>query len=129
MDSQTPPGRTPPGHLPIDVATISATVEATLGGYETLPRHEDLEATRLRLYGHLMLLIPEITTLAQARPREDVDRNLAFAAIGEAVRVLRAGPGTGLVSAMKHAQRLARGCRALLHHHERLTVVGSTPEG
>lgn len=102
---------------------IAETVEAVLGERRAAyPRHEETEELVLTLRGHLMRLIPEVEALACAQPKDDLCRILALAAIAEARRKLRGDTGTGLASAVRHAEQLARACRALLLHHKRLTA-------
>ncbi|MGW7007088.1 DUF6415 family natural product biosynthesis protein [Streptomyces sp. NPDC054933] len=101
---------------------IAETVETVLGERGAYPRYEEIEELVLCLRGHIMLLIPEVETLACAQPKDDLVRSLALAGIAEARRKLRGDTGTGLASAVIHAEQLARACRALLLHHERLTA-------
>ncbi|GAA1883128.1 DUF6415 family natural product biosynthesis protein [Streptantibioticus ferralitis] len=106
----------------MDVQTIAETVDAVLGERAVYPRYEEIEDLVLCLRGHIMLLIPEVETLACAQPKDDLVRALALAGIGEARRKLRGDAGTGLASAVVHAEQLACACRALLLHHKRLTA-------
>ena len=94
------------------------TVDALLEEDAPLPRHTEVEDMTLLLRGHIQLLIPEIEDRAAALPQGDTVRCLAMAGIGEARRKLLydKGPGPGLVSAVAHAQRMARCCRALIFH-------------
>ncbi|WP_269853638.1 DUF6415 family natural product biosynthesis protein [Streptomyces sp. RPT161] len=98
------------------------TVNTVLGDRAAYPRYEEVEELVLCLRGHIMLLIPEVETLACAQPKDDLCRALALAGIAEARRKLRGDTGTGLASAVLHAQQLARACQALLLHHKRLTA-------
>ncbi|MCM2577968.1 DUF6415 family natural product biosynthesis protein [Streptomyces meridianus] len=130
MNLESPPDRVPgtpertepdAAALPVDLAVIRETIDAVLGENATLPRYEQVEEYVLLLRGHVMLLVPEVEDRARLRPADDPSRCRALAGVGEAQRQLNGATGPGLVSAVQHAQRLARCCQALLCHYARLT--------
>lgn len=93
---------------PVDVATITVTIDWALSLGAVLPRPEIAEDLVTELAGYLQLLLAAAPRVGQAR---------AATAAGQAV----AGPGPGLKSATDQARLLAIDCRWLLRH--------LTPEG
>ncbi|MFF0061091.1 DUF6415 family natural product biosynthesis protein [Streptomyces sp. NPDC005279] len=104
----------------MDVDTMRTAARQLLAEDAELPAYDDLEPLTLQLRGHVMLLIPEVETLAFGRPRDDVPRTCALACIGEARIRLDHDPRPGLPRAVAHAQRLSRSVNALLDHVENL---------
>lgn len=90
-----------------------------------LPRYDELSNTSVVLCGHLVVLIPEVENLARALPDGHVTRTCALTATGHARARLDAGPGPGLVSAVRHAKGLARALRALCDQFEALSPAGT----
>lgn len=105
---------------PLDVDTMRAATRQLLAADAALPAYEELETLMLQLRGHIMLLIPEVETLAFERPKDDVPRACALACIGESRIRLDHTPGGTLPAAIAHGQRLARSVNALLDHLEGL---------
>ncbi|MFD7919125.1 DUF6415 family natural product biosynthesis protein [Streptomyces sp. NPDC059740] len=146
MDHQTPAEPTPPpvggvgegaraGDAPgtatrtADAGTLPAGAAVVLAEGQPLPRHEDLaEATRL-VCSRLRLLLPETERLAAALPPEDPVRRRVLRCVTEAAARLAADPGPGLVSAMRHAQALARCHHDLGEWRALLAARGDRPAG
>ncbi|TJZ53026.1 hypothetical protein FCH28_17880 [Streptomyces piniterrae] len=110
----------------IDMRTILRSLDAVLAEGAPVPRHDELEDVTLLLRGHIALLIPEVLELAWGLPADDAVRCAALAGVREARRKTGelAGAGSGLVSAWRYAQQLARVCRALVHHYGQLQALG-----
>ncbi|WP_212909642.1 DUF6415 family natural product biosynthesis protein [Streptomyces sp. TS71-3] len=86
-----------------------------------LPRFDDLDETTARLRGHLQVLIRPVEDAARALPEHDGGRIRAQLSVESARVRLATSPGTGLVSATRHAQSLARELTWLCDHYETLT--------
>ncbi|MEV0369927.1 DUF6415 family natural product biosynthesis protein [Streptomyces sp. NPDC050636] len=114
------------GSYGVDIRTILRSLDTVLAEDAPVPRHDELEDVTLFLRGHIALLIPEVEELAWALPKDDSVRCAALAGVREAQRKTGpgAGAGSGLMSALRYAQQLARVCRALVHHYGQLQVMG-----
>ena len=115
----------------IDMRTILRSLDTVLADGAPVPRHDQLEDLTLLLRGHIELLIPEVQYLAWELPKDDAVRCAALAGVREARRKTSelAGAGSGLVSARRYAQQLARVCRALVHHYGQLQALDGAPQG
>lgn len=112
-----------PGHdvpawtRPWDTEVIAVPCNWPEGYY---PTHTELS----EVTGRLCLLIDILTVDAESRvaclPEDDPARAACGEAIGEARRILGAGPGTGLRSATAHARSLADTAERLLAAGARL---------
>lgn len=101
-------------HEPPDITTMRATTTRALTGQ---PEPGELLTLIEMLRGHIRVLIPEVATLAGRHPKDDIQRSVALACIGEAYRKLRIGDGgTPLVQASV-AQKLGRCVNALCDHY------------
>ncbi|MEU0189879.1 DUF6415 family natural product biosynthesis protein [Streptomyces afghaniensis] len=103
---------------PLDLDTMRACAGRLLGQAAEVPSPEELETLTLQLRGHIMLVIPEVETVALALVEDGVARACALFCLGEARLRLNATPGRRVSARIAHAQRLARSVRALCDHHE-----------
>lgn len=124
MEQGTAPSREPgAGPKTLDLALMRETSDEVLPEDRmVLPRHSDLERITRILRAHLALLIPEVSALADVQPRGDAPAQVACYGVQEAEQRLDEIEGIGLLSAYRHAQRLARSVRALCDHYENLTT-------
>jgi hypothetical protein len=106
-----------------DIEKMRADAAELLDAEAQLPRYEDLQAMTSRLRGHIMLLIPQVEGVASRLPMDDIPGRVALAGVGEARRRMDAAAGAGLVSAVKHAQKLARSVESLCSHLESMRNV------
>jgi hypothetical protein len=97
-------------------------VVSQLLGESAPPDPDVLKTLTLQLRGHLQLLIPEVESIADRMPEDDIPRYCALACLGEARRKLSLDVAPGLSSELAHARRLARVLNALCDHHEGLGV-------
>ncbi|MFF3346642.1 DUF6415 family natural product biosynthesis protein [Streptomyces sp. NPDC002779] len=111
------------GTLPVDVATMRATVAQVLPPDVTPVDLTTVETLTGLLCGHMQLLIPEIEQAAAGLPADDVPRYCALVSVGEARRKLAARPGLRPYDAVAHVRRLGRSLMALCDHYETLTGV------
>lgn len=101
--------------LPIDVATIRATIGRALD-IGPAPSRADLVELEQLLRGHVQLLLPIAETAVGRLDRGTVDwweRRTRLSAVAE---TLRHGLGDGMLSARVQVTNLARDCRALLSY-------------
>lgn len=131
MDQHTAPHRNfllkkEIGSYGVDMRTILRSLDTVLAEGAPVPRHDELEDVTLFLRGHIALLIPEVEDLAWTLPKNDSVRCAAMAGVREAERKTGpgAGAGSGLVSAFRYAQQLARVCRMLVQHYGQLQAMG-----
>ncbi|MEV8065947.1 DUF6415 family natural product biosynthesis protein [Streptomyces sp. NPDC085995] len=106
------------GEHPLDVETMRATVRLVLA--EAPQMTADLATLRLRLRGHMNLLIPAVEALTRKLPPEDIPRACATACIGEARMRLRLGGGDNDRVRLAVTVKLARSVDALADHYETL---------
>jgi hypothetical protein len=107
----------------VDIPAMRESATSTLAQDPVLPRHEHVQELALRLRQHLVLIIPEVQDRARSLPGSSVMQGTALAAVAEARVRLATGPGCGLVSAVRHAQGLARTLRDLCAHYEALDAA------
>ncbi|MEV0170404.1 DUF6415 family natural product biosynthesis protein [Streptomyces sp. NPDC050803] len=109
--------------LPVDVATMRASVAQVLPPDVTPSDAATLDTLTGLLRGHMELIIPEVEQAAVRAPADGVPRYCALASLGEARRKLGAVRGTGAYDAVVYARKLARSLLALCDHYETLTGV------
>lgn len=114
---------------PVDITTMRQTIRRLLPPDEADPLTDaDLDMLTALLRGQLALIIPEVQAMAEARPRDDIPRYVAFAAVNEARGRLGRAPVTlGGNARLVYARRLARALRAMCDHHEALTQPSVRP--
>lgn len=107
------PTEAPADTLPVDVATILATIERALT-QGPLPRYEDLEELEGLLRGHIGLLLPMAAAAVDKLDRGSVEWYGQTTMLDVARHRLEEGLGEGMVSAKVHVAQLAYSCQALL---------------
>lgn len=108
------------GNPPVDVETIKKSANEVLADGAQIADSDEIETTILLLRGMIMLLIPDVETLAMCLPEDDIPRACALACLGEARMRLRVGSGGDLPRQIAQAQRLARSAISLSDHHVNL---------
>ncbi|GHJ36025.1 hypothetical protein Sm713_16340 [Streptomyces sp. TS71-3] len=106
---------------PAYIESIRTTAANVLAWDTGLPRHDDLRDTLWLLGGHLQALIHLLGDAARTCPESDTARASALLAIDEARVCLAASPGSGLVSATRHARSLAQELKQLCDQYQALT--------
>ncbi|MFJ4828375.1 DUF6415 family natural product biosynthesis protein [Streptomyces sp. NPDC088747] len=107
---------------PLDMETMRASARRLLAADAELPAFEELETLTLGIRGHMMLLIPEVLTVAERQPKDDIPRYCALACVGEARAKLNLQAKPGLPAGIAHAMRLSRCLNALCDHYENLSA-------
>ncbi|MCM2580648.1 DUF6415 family natural product biosynthesis protein [Streptomyces meridianus] len=103
--------------LPIDAATIRASVERAATVTAVLPQYQDLVTLAQLLRGHLHLLLPDAQADTDRLNRGTALWHQRQTTIDRTRRTLAEGMGHGLLSAAMHVQELGRACGFLLSWH------------
>ncbi|WP_255948848.1 DUF6415 family natural product biosynthesis protein [Streptomyces odontomachi] len=106
---------------PIDVRAMRSVAAELLADEATLPRFDDLSARTKQLGDYIVVLVSVVGDAAHALSDENAVRGPVLASVDGASARLAAGPGDGLVSAVKYARSLAVVLLTLCDHYENLT--------
>ncbi|MBT2383154.1 DUF6415 family natural product biosynthesis protein [Streptomyces sp. ISL-11] len=95
---------------------LTDAVGRALAPSAVLPRAEAVEDLTERLRSFVTRLVPHVEDRARRMDHGTAEWHQARSALSETRRVLGAGPGTGLRSAVGHMQDLGRVCHRLRCH-------------
>jgi Family of unknown function (DUF6415) len=95
---------------------LTDVIGRALVAHTVLPRAEDVADLTARLRGYVARLVPVVEDGISGLDPGTAEWDQGTSALAEARRVLDAGPGTGLRSAVDHMQDLGRACHRLRCH-------------